>query len=63
MHILYSFWIKKTGLSLDTIIIVHKDLKLVLGKKGRVHRLSDKNKQNRKTNWRKLYENHLAGTY
>jgi transposase len=53
---------KKTGLSLDTINkVIHKDLKLVSRKKGRVHKLSDKNKKNRKTNCRKLYEKHLAG--
>jgi hypothetical protein len=52
----------KTGLSLQTISkIIHVDLKKETKKKSKVHRLTDKNRKNRKANCRKLYENHLAG--
>lgn len=53
---------KKTAVSLDTICkIIHEDLHLETKKKAKVHKLTAENAKNRKTNCRKLYENHLAG--
>ena len=53
---------KQTSLGLQTInTIIHTDLKLDTKKKGKVHRLNQLSKKNRKTNCRKLYENHLSG--
>ena len=58
----YRYIKNKTGLSLPTIHkIIHHDLRLKTRKKTKVHRLTPKNRQNRKTNCRKLYENYLAG--
>lgn len=52
----------KTSLSLRTIHkVIHNDLNNVTRKKAKVHKLTAKHKKNRKTNCRKLYENHLAG--
>lgn len=52
----------KTSLSLPTIHkVIHTDLNNLSRKKTKVHRLTAKHKKNRKTNCRKLYENHLAG--
>ena len=53
---------KQTSLGLATIHkIIHKDLKLKTKIKTKVHKLTAEHKKNRKTNCRKLYENHLAG--
>ena len=53
---------KQTGLTLYTInTIIHQDLNKETRKKTRVHKLTDAHKKNRKTNCRKLYENHIAG--
>lgn len=53
---------QKTGLSRPTISkIIHDDLGLVKRKKAKVDKLTPEHKKNRKTNCRKLYENHLAG--
>lgn len=53
---------KKTGLSLLAINkIIHQDLNLETRKRVKVHRLGPKQKKNRKTTCRKLYEKHLAG--
>lgn len=41
--------------------IIHKDLDLVTRKKTALHMLTPNDKLNRKTNFRKLYKNHLAG--
>lgn len=41
--------------------IIHEDLNNKTMKKTKVHVLTQKHKLNRKTNMRKLYENHLAG--
>ena len=58
----YRYIRSKTGLSLATINkIIHQDLMFKTRKKTKVHRLTPRNKQNRKTNCRKLYENYLAG--
>jgi hypothetical protein len=52
----------QTSLSLGTIYnIIHVDLELDKRKKVKVHTLDASQKQNRKTNCRKLYEKHLAG--
>ena len=49
----------KTSLSLASInTIIHKDLKLNTRKKTKTYELNAKQKKNRKTNCRKLYENH-----
>ena len=40
--------------------IIHEDLKLKTRRKTKVHSLNDRHKQIRKTNCRKLYEDHLA---
>ena len=54
---------QQTSLTLPTISrVIHGDLCFVTRKKGRVHKLTQINKKNRKTNCRKLYENHLAGS-
>ena len=53
---------KKVGLANATIFkVIHQDLKKQTRKKTKVHRLDTRSKQNRKTNCRKLYENHLSG--
>jgi hypothetical protein len=41
--------------------IIHEDLGLTTRKKQKVHSLQPHHKIDRKTNYRKLYENHLAG--
>lgn len=52
----------KSGLSLGSIHkVIHQDLGLQTRKKSKVHRLLPRHKKNRKTNCRKLYEQHLAG--
>lgn len=51
----------KTGLGLATISkVIHHDLDLETKNKTKVHKLSEENKKNRKTNCRKLYEKYLA---
>jgi len=51
----------KTSLNLATIhSVIHRDLQLNTRKKTKTHELDEKQKKNRKTNCRKLYENHLA---
>ena len=57
----YRYIKNKTGLGLGTIHkIIHQDLSLKTRKKTKIHPLTPKNRQNRKTNCRKLYENYLA---
>ena len=52
----------ETGLSLATVNkVIHQDLGLDKRKKYKVHRLTPLSRQNRKTNCRFIYENHLAG--
>jgi hypothetical protein len=41
--------------------IIHEDLNLITRRKTKVHRLTERDKINRKINTRKLYERHLAG--
>lgn len=54
---------KKTTLTLPIISkIIHQDLGLKTRRKCKVHRLTKNHKKNRKTNCRKLYEKHLAGS-
>ena len=53
---------KKLMVSQRTINkIIHEDLAMVTRRKSKVHKLTEKHMKNRKTNCRKLYENHLAG--
>lgn len=58
----YDQMMSKFNVSRPTLSkIIHKDLKLQKRKKPKVHRLTTNARKNRKTNCRKLYENHLAG--
>jgi len=41
--------------------LINKDINLKLAKKSKVHKLSPNHIAERKTNCRRLYENHLAG--
>lgn len=53
---------KRCKMSLRTINrIIHEDLDLRTLKKTRVNHLTQSNIEDRKTNFRKLYEDHLAG--
>lgn len=52
----------KLGLCRRTVQnVISKNLKRIIKKKTKVHTLTPKHKQNRKTNCRKLYEERLAG--
>jgi hypothetical protein len=54
---------KKLGISQGYVNrIIRKDLGKIVRRKVKVHRLKESHKKNRKTNCRKLYEGHLAGT-
>lgn len=53
---------KRCNVSRTTVLrVIHEDLGKKTFKKTKVHALKDSHRANRKSNCRKLYENHLAG--